>query len=180
MSRFSGFAPAALAALVVTATAGIAPARAGTESAPPATASVATTAPATTAPAGAIIGPALHVSDVEAAKRFYVDALGMRVNRVMGAATNRETILGFDADPSKPGLILLFDETAAQHPKIGQSNGYDRLVLRIVDLDACASRLSAAGFAHSAIRDVAQGYRMMVATDPDGYKLELVERRMTR
>ena len=132
-------------------------------------------APAT-APTGSIIGPALHVSALAPALHFYVDGLGMAVNMTMGPPDRRETILGFSRDPSQPGIILLADTTGAKPQAIGHAFGYDRLVLRIADLDATSARLKAAGFTPSPIRDVAMGYRMMTATDADGYKLELVER----
>lgn len=128
-------------------------------------------------PAGSVIGPALHVAALAPALRFYVDGLGMAVNLTMGPADRRETILGFSRDPSQAGIILLADTTAAKHPAIEHAFGYDRLVLRIADLDIAAARLKAAGFTPSPIRDVAMGYRMMLASDADGYKYELVEHR---
>lgn len=131
--------------------------------------------PAPAAPAGALIGPALHVSDVARALKFYVDGLGMKVGLEMGPPTRHETILTFGGDPRQPGIILLSDKTAKVPPRIAQSNGYDRTVLRIEDLAAVAARLRAAGFAPGEIRDVAMGYRMMMATDADGYRYELVQ-----
>lgn len=124
---------------------------------------------------GALIGPALHVGNVERSLRFYVDGLGMRVGIKMGPPHRRETILGFGGDPTSAGIILLFDETAAAPPAIAQSNGFDRVVLRMIDLTATAARLRAAGFTSGEIHDVAMGYRMMLVTDPDGYKYELVQ-----
>lgn len=130
-------------------------------------------APATSS--GAVIGPALHVANVERALKFYVDGLGMKVGIRMGSPQRRETILGFGGDPSAAGIILLSDETAATPPAIAQSNGFDHVVLRMTDLVATAARLRAAGFTSGEIRDVAMGYRMMMATDADGYKYELVQ-----
>jgi catechol 2,3-dioxygenase-like lactoylglutathione lyase family enzyme len=127
------------------------------------------------APAGSLIGPALHVSNVERSLKFYVDGLGMAVGMEMGPPQRHETILGFGGDPRQPGIILLSDRTAATRPEITQSNGFDRVVLRMADLTATAGRLRAAGFTPGEIHDVAMGYRMMLATDPDGYKYELVE-----
>lgn len=131
--------------------------------------------PAPGRPSGALIGPALHVSDVARALKFYVDGLGMKVGLEMGPPTRHETILTFGGDPRQPGIILLSDQTAKAPPRIAQSNGYDRTVLRIDDLIAVAARLRATGFAPGEIRDVAMGYRMMMATDPDGYRYELVQ-----
>jgi catechol 2,3-dioxygenase-like lactoylglutathione lyase family enzyme len=126
-------------------------------------------------PAGSLIGPALHVGNVERSLKFYVDGLGMKVGMKMGAPQRRETILTFGGDPTNPGIILLSDETVATAPTIAQSNGFDRVVLRLPDLAATAVKLRAAGFAPGEIHDVAMGYRMMLATDPDGYKYELVQ-----
>ena len=133
--------------------------------------------PAQPASAGALIGPALHVGSIERSLKFYADGLGMTIGMQMGPPQRHETILTFGADPRQPGIILLSDQTAKSVPIITQSNGFDRVVLRMADLTTTAARLRAAGFAPSPIRDVAMGYRMMLATDPDGYKYELVESR---
>jgi len=127
------------------------------------------------APAGALIGPALHVGNVERSLKFYVDGLGMAVGTRMGPPLRHETILTFGGDPRQPGIILLSDETAKTPPAIVQSNGFDRVVLRMADIAATAQRLRAAGFVPEEARDVAMGYRMMLAIDPDGYKYELVQ-----
>ncbi len=132
---------------------------------------------APTGTAGALIGPALHVGNVGRSLKFYVDGLGMAVGAQMGPPQRHETILTFGGDPRSAGIILLSDQTAARPPVIAQSNGFDRVVLRMVDLTATTARLHAAGFTPGAISDVAMGYRMMLATDPDGYRYELVESR---
>lgn len=128
-----------------------------------------------TAAAVALFGPAMHVSDVSKAVKFYTEALGMRVVMEMGPPNRHETMLNFGADPRQPGLILLSDGTAKSRPKIMQSNGFDRVVMRVNDLGGLALRLRRLGYTITDVRDVAMGYRMAVATDPDGYKLELVE-----
>lgn len=134
-----------------------------------------TPAAAPAAPVGSLIGPALHVGNVARSLKFYVDGLGLKVGMQMGPPQRHETILTMGGNPTDPGIILLSDETATTPPVIAQSNGYDRTVLRMPDLAATAARLRAAGFTPGEIHDVAMGYRMMLATDPDGYKYELVQ-----
>ena len=123
----------------------------------------------------ALLGPALFVRDVQRSLAFYVTGLGMKVAIEMGPPQHRETILNFGGDPRSAGLILLSDQTATSPSPIEHGHGFDRVILRIANLGATEARLKAGGFATTPIRDVAQGYRMMTATDPDGYKLELVE-----
>lgn len=132
---------------------------------------------ATPPPAGAValLGPALHVSNIDRELKFYVDGLGMKKLMQMGPAKRRETMLGFGGGPSQPGLILLDDTTATAPPAIAQSNGFDRLVMRVSNLTEVVARLRGLGFEVADIRSVAMGYSMAFATDPDGYKLELVE-----
>jgi catechol 2,3-dioxygenase-like lactoylglutathione lyase family enzyme len=125
-------------------------------------------------PANGLIGPVLFVSDVARSVRFY-EALGFRVGTQMGSPQRHETILTFGGDPRSPGIILLSDQTATTPAVIDHGHGYDRTVLRIGDLAGVSARLQAAGFAATPIHDVAMGYRMMLASDPDGYKLEMVE-----
>jgi catechol 2,3-dioxygenase-like lactoylglutathione lyase family enzyme len=133
-------------------------------------------APATpVAPGGSLIGPALHVGNVSRSLKFYVDGLGMKVGTQMGPPQRHETILTFGGDPRQPGIILLSDATAATPPVIAQGNGLDRVVLRMPDLAATAARLRAAGYTPGEIHGVSMGYRMMLATDPDGYRYELVQ-----
>jgi catechol 2,3-dioxygenase-like lactoylglutathione lyase family enzyme len=124
-----------------------------------------------------LIGPALFISDVARALKFYRDGLGMKVGIEMGAPARHETILTFGGDPRAPGIILLSDRTAKTPAPIEHGHGYDRVVLRVGDLSAVEARLKRGGFTTTPIRDVAMGYRMMLATDPDGYRLELVETR---
>jgi catechol 2,3-dioxygenase-like lactoylglutathione lyase family enzyme len=122
-----------------------------------------------------LIGPALHIASIARSLTFYLDGLGMKVGMEMGPPQRHETILTFGGDPRQPGIILLSDTTAATPPVIAQSNGFDRVVLRMTDLTATAARLRAAGFTPGEIHEVAMGYRMMLVTDPDGYRFELVE-----
>ena len=125
--------------------------------------------------AGALIGPALHVSDLKRSLHFYIDGLGMQNAMQMGPAERRETILTFGGDPRNPGIILLSDESGKTASALVLGNGYDRTVMRMPDLAATEKRLHAAGFATTPIRHVAHDYSVMMATDPDGYRYELVQ-----
>ncbi|MDE2405730.1 MAG: VOC family protein [Sphingomonadales bacterium] len=135
------------------------------------------TAPAPApAPAGALLGPALNVSDVDRSLRFYVDGLGMKLATRRPGPKRVESILTFGG-PDTSTLLLLSDAAGA-HPAIEQGNGFDKLVMRMASLDATVARLKAAGFATGEVHEAAGGMvRVLHATDPDGYHLELVEMR---
>ena len=121
-----------------------------------------------------MIGPALHVRDLQRVLRFYVDDLGMAVALQMGPPDRFETILTFGGDPRGPGIILLSGASADAAPPM-EVGGYDRTVIRTQDIEAMHRRLTDSEFAASEIRDVAYGYRMMLATDPEGYRYEIVK-----
>lgn len=129
-------------------------------------------APAAAPPRLSLLGAMLHVTDVARELAFYRDGLGMALAMTLPAGNATEYMLRFDGDPAAPGIILLHDPAQAA---LSHGNGFSRLVLRVSDLDALAARLDAAGYAHVPIRDVAHGYRMMMVTDPQGYRLELVQ-----
>lgn len=131
--------------------------------------------PAELAAASAVIGTALNVVSLDKELKFYVEGLGMKVLMQMGPANHRETMLGFAANPRQPGLILMSDSTASAAKELTMGTAFSRLVIRATNLPALADRLRGMGYTVSAVRDVAQGYRMAMATDPEGFKLELVE-----
>lgn len=132
--------------------------------------------PATeSATATAIIGTALNVTDLDKEMKFYVDGLGMKVLMQMGPANHRETMLGFAGNPRQPGIILMSDSTATAAKELTMGTAFSRLVIRVANLPALADKLHGLGYTVSAVRDVAQGYRMAMATDPEGFRLELVE-----
>ena len=124
-------------------------------------------------PMAALIGPALNVTDPDRSIAFYRDGLGMNLAMTLETGSATEYMLAFGTDPRQPGIILQ-RENGSSAP-LTQGTAFNRIVVRTTDLDAIAARLDAAGYAHTPIRDVAHGYRMMMATDPDGYRLELVQ-----
>jgi lactoylglutathione lyase len=137
-------------------------------------------APAAIAPAAAvtaqstIVGPALYVSDMARSLRFYRDALGMTVRIQFGPKDKPDVMIGFGADPSKPCVLLLSDRSG-RPSRIEHPHGFDRFVIMLPDTPALAERLRAAGFAASLPREVHGTSMMMMVTDPDGYKIEIID-----
>ena len=124
---------------------------------------------------GAMVGPALYVTDVSRSLKFYTDGLGMQVRMKFGPADRPDVVIGYGADPTQPGLMLLSDRAGAAPRKIEHVHGFDRIAFRMTDLETLAAKLRAAGFSPSDIRVVHENYRMMMVSDPDGYRFELID-----
>ncbi|HTB14519.1 MAG TPA: VOC family protein [Bryobacteraceae bacterium] len=107
----------------------------------------------------------LHVRDVEASLRFYVDQLGLTSpwrydedGRVYVAQVEREgcALILADTWPEKVGKGLMFI-----------SVNLDREA-QIAALDALRAELEAKGVA---VKEGSWGYRLLVIDDPDGNQL---------
>ena len=131
--------------------------------------------PASEAGAVTVMGPVINVGSRDRSVAFYTKGLGMVVQMDMGSDKRHETMLGFAADRTRPGIILLSDLTAKAPPTFTHGNAFERIVLRVSNIDGVVARLRSMGHKASDVRNVTMGYKMAMATDPDGYKLELVE-----
>ncbi|HET9361387.1 MAG TPA: glyoxalase superfamily protein [Vicinamibacterales bacterium] len=115
--------------------------------------------------------PVLHVSNVEASLRFYVDRLGFRVpwrvededqnNRVLVAQVNRQgcALILSEQWPEKVGKGLMFISLNVE-PETHEAE--------VAALDALRAEVQARGVA---VKDGHWGYRLLVVVDPDGNEL---------
>lgn len=110
--------------------------------------------------------PVLHVSDVEASLRFYINQLGFtspwryeEEGRVHVAQVDREgcALILADTWPDKTGKGLMFISLNTEGP--------DALVAKV---DALRAELEAKGVP---VKDGSWGYRLLVVDDPDGNQL---------
>lgn len=154
---------------------------------------LAQSAPPPMGDADGIVGPAFHVSDLARSIRFYKDVLGMTVamqfSGIDGKPLNvREraakgqlgegvanTTLIFGNTPSP--MIMLLPENPASPRKIEPGYGYARVAMRIADLPAMNEKLKAAGFTPGEIRGAHGMFQVMMVRDPDGYVVEMIERK---
>lgn len=126
-----------------------------------------------------IVGPALYVSDMARSLHFYRDLLGMTVRIQFGPKDKPDVMIGFGSDPSKPCLLLLSDRSPTPR-RIEHPHGFDRFVVMLEDTPALAEKLRAAGFEATPPREVHGASTMLMATDPDGYKVEIIDTRPVR
>lgn len=121
-----------------------------------------------------IMGPAIHVSDMEKSLAFYRDILGMQVRMAFGPKGKQDVIIGFGPDTTKPSLLLL-GEKGATPRKVEHSYSLDRILLVIENTAALAVKLREAGF-QAPDPKLAHGTSMILfTTDPDGYRLEIID-----
>jgi catechol 2,3-dioxygenase-like lactoylglutathione lyase family enzyme len=128
-----------------------------------------------TAGAKAIVGPALYVTDMARSLAFYRDILGMTVRMQFGPADRPDVVLGFGDDPGGSSLMLLSDPAGPAPRGIEHGHGYDRFAIRAAGLPALQAKLRAAGFKAGEIKEAHDTLLVMMATDPDGYTVELID-----
>lgn len=134
------------------------------------------TPPAQAAPsAEGMVGPALYVTDHERSLKFYTEGLGMTVRMRFGPPAKPDMVVGFGRNPLDTGIMLLTDKGATPRGPITHGYGFDRIALRVADLRTINARMQAAGFAPGEIKVVHGAVQMMMLTDPDGYRIELID-----
>jgi lactoylglutathione lyase len=117
-----------------------------------------------------------RVFDLERSVAFYTECLGMELRRTMpirDEATN--AFLSFAGD-AESRLELTFNHDRTEPYEIG--TGYGHIALGVADLDATLTALAAKGIEPEkppySVRE--GGSRLCFIRDPDGYRIELIER----
>jgi catechol 2,3-dioxygenase-like lactoylglutathione lyase family enzyme len=123
----------------------------------------------------AIVGSALYVTDMARSLVFYRDVLGMTVRMQFGPTDRPDVVLGFGDDPGGSSLMLLSDRAGPAPSGIEHGHGYDRFAIRAASLPALQAKLRAAGFKAGEIEEAHGTLLVMMATDPDGYAVELID-----
>ena len=102
----------------------------------------------------------VHVRDLERARRFYVDYVGLEVLQEGGGYLRLGGSGGFDM-----GI--------EERPESSVGAVGVEIVIRVPDVDAAAARLRAAGIDVTEPADQPWGARHAWLHDPDGYRLAL-------
>lgn len=132
--------------------------------------------PAGPAPAPGLLGAAINVVDLAREVDFYTRGLGWKVATTLPLGNRTETILVPEGNSSGASILLMHDNAPTAPARLEHGNAFSRLVIRSASLQAVAARLDSLGYAHGEIRgSSAAGYRIMMLTDPEGFRIELVE-----
>ena len=120
----------------------------------------------------AVHGVRYQVKDVARAVSFYTERLGFDLERQQLPAFASVTLGGFTLLLSGPGA-------SGSRPMPGgkpqEPGGWNRVVLRVIDLPARIEALKAAGVKFRNEMETGPGGRQVQAEDPDGNPIELFE-----
>ncbi|MCB2076266.1 MAG: VOC family protein [Novosphingobium sp.] len=124
---------------------------------------------------GSIVGPGYFVSDMDKSLEFYRDILGMTVRMKFGDDDHPEVVIGYGSQMTGASIMLLTDRKQGKPRKIEQGHGYSRLAINIPDIAGLKAKLTKAGYESTEINVVHDAFLMMMATDPDGYRIEVLQ-----
>jgi lactoylglutathione lyase len=119
-----------------------------------------------------------RIRDPQKSEHFYVNKLGMKKVGEMdlGSATNH--FFAFEEDPSEPMLELTHNHDRTE--PYDKGDGYAHVAFVVDDLEAMVSRLKEQGvnvtLEPKTLTADGNDYRISFIEDPDGYKIELVQR----
>lgn len=121
----------------------------------------------------------LRVGDLERSLAFYTDVLGMRLLRRKDYPEGRFTLafVGFQDEEDGPALELTYNWGVEKY-EIGTAYGH--LALQVEDAHAACAEIKRRGGNVVRAAGPMKGGTTVIAfvEDPDGYKVELIERKV--
>jgi lactoylglutathione lyase len=125
-----------------------------------------------------ILHTMLRVGDLERSLRFYSDVLGMRVLRTTDRPEQKYTLafVGYGAEPEHAVLELTYNYGVTKY-ELG--NAYGHIALEVPDAAAACAAVRGKGGNVTREAGPVKGGTTVIAfvEDPDGYKIELIERK---
>jgi len=119
----------------------------------------------------------LRVADLDAAMRFYRDALGMRLLRQHDYHDARFTraFLGYGSEQSEAALELTHNWDKSTYT---QGDAYGHIAIEVIDAADSCNRALALGYQVTRKAGPMKHGRTVIAfiQDPDGYKIELIQK----
>lgn len=119
----------------------------------------------------------LRVGDLDRSIDFYTAVMGMTLIRRSENPANRYSLafLGYAANPEQAELELTYNHGVSQY-EIGTAYGH--IALGVPDAKAACEKIRASGGNVTREAGPVKGGSTVIAfvTDPDGYKIELIER----
>lgn len=119
----------------------------------------------------------LRVGDMQRSIDFYTQVLGMQLLRKRDNEEYKYTLafLGFEANPAQAELELTYNWGETSYD---MGTAYGHIAIGVPDAYAACARIKAAGGNVTREAGPVKGGTTVIAfvTDPDGYKIELIQR----
>ena len=120
----------------------------------------------------------LRVGDLQRSIDFYTRVLGMQLLRTTERPEQKYSLafVGYGRNPEHAEIELTYNH-GVDHYELGTAFGH--LALEVPDAPAACERIRAAGGKVTREAGPVQGGTTVIAfvADPDGYKIELIERK---
>jgi lactoylglutathione lyase len=125
-----------------------------------------------------ILHTMLRVGDLQRSLRFYTEVLGMRLLRTTDRPDQKYTLafVGYGDEAEQPALELTYNYGVGRYDL---GSGYGHVAVEVPDAAAaCAAVRSKGGNVTREAGPVKGGTTVIAfVEDPDGYKIELIERK---
>ncbi len=119
----------------------------------------------------------LRVGDLPRSIEFYTKVMGMTLLRQSENASQKYSLafLGYGPDPEHAELELTYNHGVTSYD---MGTAYGHLAVAVPDAYAACERIRSAGGAVTREAGPVKGGTTVIAfvTDPDGYKIELIQR----
>ena len=124
-----------------------------------------------------ILHTMLRVGDLQRSIAFYTDVLGMTLLRTTERPEQKYSLafVGYGTNPEHAELELTYNHGVASY-ELGSAYGH--IAIAVPDAYAACDRIRAAGGNITREPGPVKGGNTVIAfvTDPDGYKIELIQR----
>ena len=119
----------------------------------------------------------LRVGDMQRAIDFYTSVMGMKLLRRSDNAANNYSLafVGYGSNPDQAEIELTYNY-GVDHYDLG--NAYGHIAIQVPDAKAACERIRASGGKVTRDAGPVKGGATVIAfvEDPDGYKIELIQR----
>lgn len=119
----------------------------------------------------------LRVGNLQRSIDFYTQVLGMRLLRTSDNPEYKYTLafLGYDSNPAQAEIELTYNYGVDQYD---MGTAYGHIALGVEDVYAACDKIRTAGGNITREAGPVKGGTTVIAfvTDPDGYKIELIQR----
>lgn len=123
----------------------------------------------------ALMAPGMRSTNLEKTIDYYSKTLDMVVRGKVAIGDFTEIILAFEGKEDQPGLIFYKTKGAKNElTPVDHGDSESKVIIGVPDIALTSKRISEAGYTASEI--IKNGaYQIIIAHDPDGYKLEIVQ-----